>query len=225
MTYSPNQNRNNNNIEENLYIDNYQEYYLIKENIVYKIVIEKKDNKIFIKYKNYLISFNHNDLSFLTKKDFNSINNAYEFIFNIFEENNIIIKKIIINKELLLLIKSNNETGREIELTLKYNKEYKNNNNSFNDIKQIKIEINNLKEENKILKNEIEQLKKYHKNNNNNPKNIKLLSNISNDSYANYAFDNTFVVFKSINEILYLIYANKNKSIICYDLNEKKTIK
>jgi len=102
---------------------NYQEYYLIKENIVYKLVIEKNDKEIYIKYKNYLISFNHNDLSILTKKEFYSINKAYEFIFNIFEENKIIIKNIILNKELKLLI--NNE--REIEITLKYNKNYKNN--------------------------------------------------------------------------------------------------
>ena len=36
--------------------------------------------------------------------------------------------------------------------------------------------------------------------------------------------DNSFTVFKSINDILYLIYANKNKSIICFDLNEQKKI-
>ena len=187
--------------------------------MVYKIEIEKNDEEIFIKYKKYLISFNHNDLSILTKKKFNSISKAYEFIFNIFEENKIIIKNIILNKEITLLI--NNE--KEIELTLKYNKEYQNNNSYINDIIQIKNEINTLKVYNNKLKNEIEKLKQYHENNN--PKNIKLLSNISNDSYAYCNLDNTFVVFKSIKDILYLIYSNKNKSIICYDLNENRKIK
>jgi len=213
----------NNNFQENIHLYNYQEYYLIKENIVYKFFIEKNDNEIIIKSKNYLISFNHNDLSLLTEKEFNSINKAYEFIFNIFEENKIIIKNIIINKEIILLINN----GRKIELKLKYNKKnyLKNNNYSYlYDIKEIKNEINKLKEKNKILKNEIEKLKKYHENNNN-LKNIKLLYNISNDSYVNSTLDNSFVVFKSINYILYLIYSNKNKSIICYDLNEKRKIK
>ena len=36
--------------------------------------------------------------------------------------------------------------------------------------------------------------------------------------------DNSFTVFESINDILYLIYTNNNNSIICYDLNEQKKI-
>jgi len=209
---------NSNNYKEKINLTNYQEYYLIKENIIYKIAIEKNDEEIFIKCKNYLISFNHKDLSLLTKEKFNTINKAYEFIFNIFEENKIIIKNIIINKEIILLI--NNE--RETKITLKYNKEYKNINFSINDINQIKNEIISLKEENKILKDEINKLKKYH--GNNNPNGVNLLSNISKDSYVDFILDNTFVVFKSINDILYLIYSNKKKSIICYDLNEKRKI-
>ena len=51
------------------------------------------------------------------------------------------------------------------------------------------------------------------------PKNIKLLYNITNDSFANIAIDNTFTVFNSVDNILYLIYANYSMSIICYDLN------
>ena len=43
---------------------------------------------------------------------------------------------------------------------------------------------------------------------------------IINDSYANLRIDNTFSVFNSNNNILYLIYATKNKSIICYNLNK-----
>ena len=35
---------------------------------------------------------------------------------------------------------------------------------------------------------------------------------------------NTFSIFKSINDILYLIYSNKNKSIISYDLIQNKKI-
>jgi WD40 repeat protein len=53
---------------------------------------------------------------------------------------------------------------------------------------------------------------------------MKYISDLANDSYVNLGSNNTFTVFKSINEILYLIYSNKNKSIICYDLNQQKKI-
>ena len=106
-----------NNFQETINLSNYQEYYLIKDNIVYIFLISRNDKEIFIQCKNYLISFNYNDLSLLTNKFFNSINKAYEFIYNNFEENKIIIKNIIINKEIILSIKS---YEREIEISLKY---------------------------------------------------------------------------------------------------------
>ena len=47
---------------------------------------------------------------------------------------------------------------------------------------------------------------------------MQLLISLANDSFAYSGVDNTFTVFKSINNLLYLIYSNKNKSIICYNL-------
>ena len=86
-----------------------------------------------------------------------------------------------------------------------------------------------MKGENEILKNEINELKKYHKNNDindkNNPRNIKHCTGIINDSISNMTSENSFIVFNSINNILYLIYGDINKSIICYDLNGKRKIK
>ena len=66
-------------------------------------------------------------------------------------------------------------------------------------------------------------LNKQNKNKNNEeknvfPENIKLLKEITKDSYSDYTLDNTFVVFNSINDILYLVYTNKNKSIIFYNI-------
>ena len=56
-----------------------------------------------------------------------------------------------------------------------------------------------------------------------NPKNIQFLKDLTKDSYSDYTLDNTFCVFNSIDDILYLTYATKNKSIIFYDLiNEQK---
>lgn len=54
---------------------------------------------------------------------------------------------------------------------------------------------------------------------------IKFLKDIANDSNTRYFLDNAFSVFKSIDNILYLIYTNKNKSIINYNLSDNKIIK
>ena len=45
----------NNNINHIINLDQYEEYYIIKENKVFKIVILKRKNGIFIKYENYEI--------------------------------------------------------------------------------------------------------------------------------------------------------------------------
>ena len=88
-----------NDNEENTNYNYYQDYYLMKENIIYKIIIEKNDEEIFIHCKNYMISINQNDLSLLSKIQFNSLNKAYEFIFNLFEENKVIIQNVLIKKK------------------------------------------------------------------------------------------------------------------------------
>ena len=59
--------------------------------------------------------------------------------------------------------------------------------------------------------------------NNFNPINIRFLKNIVNDSFSKYWIDNMFCLFKSINDILYLIYS-KDNSIICYNIIDDKKI-
>ena len=59
---------------------------------------------------------------------------------------------------------------------------------------------------------------------NSNPKDIIFFNNIVNDSYSDDYLIDKFIVFKSINKILYLIYANWNKSIISYNIIENKKI-
>ena len=135
-----------------------------------------------------------------------------------FEENKVEIKNVIINQEIKLLFK---KKEIEFELTLIYNKtDIINNNSIINDIEKIKREINNLKEEIIKISKEIYTFKKA-------PKNkikLKLLSDLIDDSFAYTTITNTFTVFKSINNILYLIYSTQGKSIICYDLNDQKKI-
>ena len=224
-----------NNLNEDIL--KYDEFYLIKENNAYKIIIEKLKNEILIKYKNYEIKLNNNDLSILSKSIINTIDEAYQFIINIFEYNKVIIKEIIINKSIKLLLKIYiNNIEKDIEILLAYNK----NNNYMNENNEIKIlrdEINLLKEEIKMLKNNNLKENKINKiddcikridnkdNNIINPKNIEYLYDIVNDSYSDFYLANTFSIFKSINDILYLVYSNKNKSIIFYNIINNKRIK
>jgi len=200
----------------------YEEYFHMKENIIYKIVILKNESEITFECKSYKISYNLKDLSFLFKREFNTIDNAYEFIINIFEENNFSIKNIVKNKNLKLLIKIGNNITTEIVLI--YDKQNKN--FILNEINELKSEIEALKKEADFLRkennkfdDEIKKLKP-----NNDIKNIKLLSDIADDSYAYSDLDNTFSTFKSIDNILYLIYSDREKSIISYDLLKHQKI-
>ena len=194
----------------------YQEIFLLKDNNIYKITINKNDEIITFKCRNYMIDINFNDLY---ANKFDSIDDAYEFVISIFEQNNAFIKDIIVNKELKLVFKINEE--KEFEILLLYNKI--NNDLVINQINKLNEEINDLKNENYKLRQEIECLKKYHYKTN--PKEIQLLTDITKDSYSCTNLDNTYNIFKSINNKFYLIYATENKSLICYDLNEQNIIK
>ena len=85
-------------------IINYEEYYLIKEKAGYKFIIGKRLNDIIIKCKNYEFTFNNKDLSILIKSYLKTIDEAFLFIINIFEENKVIIKNIVMNKTITLIL-------------------------------------------------------------------------------------------------------------------------
>ena len=54
--------------------------------------------------------------------------------------------------------------------------------------------------------------------------NFNFLNNLSFDSFCYCHLGNTFCIFKSINNILYLIYSGENKAIISFDLIDNKKI-
>ena len=191
-----------------------QEFYLIKDNMIYKFSVQRIEDKLEIKNNNYVAKFNISDLSKITKNKIDNISKGYKLLTKLFQENKVIIKNVIINKEIVLKMKVNDEKEKEIKLS--YNYEYQD--YIINEIKKLKTDINNLKQENNKLKIEIQELRKKHQNKY--IKDIHLLSTIGYDSYCS-TFDNTFTVFNSINNILYLIYSNYNKSIISYDLNQQ----
>ena len=67
------------------------------------------------------------------------------------------------------------------------------------------------------------------KNKNINKKNdnfkLKFMIDLLNDSYSFYSFNNnSFVVFKSLDSIIYIIYSNKNNSLISYNLGNRQKI-
>ena len=70
------------------------------------------------------------------------------------------------------------------------------------------------------LNSEIKEINKI----NSNPIDIKFLTNLTEDSYAGNYLDHTFNVFKSFDDVLYLIYSNKYNSIISYNLIDNKKI-
>ena len=58
-----------------------------------------------------------------------------------------------------------------------------------------------------------------------NIKNIAFIKNIINRAYSfHFQIDNTFIIFRSINDILYLIYSSEQKSIISYNSIEEQII-
>ena len=104
----------------------YEEHYLIKEKAEYKFIIIKRSNDIIIKCKKYEVILNNNDLSKLTNSIFNTIDDAFLFIINIFKENNVIIKNIVINKTITILLNIYNyNKQKDIEIILLYNKKNK----------------------------------------------------------------------------------------------------
>ena len=173
--------------EDNLRICDYEEYYLIKEKIGYKFIIGKRSNDIIIKCKNYELTLNNNDLPILIKSILNTIDDAFLFIINIFEENKVIIKDIVINKTITLLLNIYiYNRPKVIEIILLYNKK-SNKDLMINELiknynSNLKKNISYLINEINILKKEVNQLKKYKINNNeiqiNNNKGNEINNNI-----------------------------------------------
>ena len=154
------------------------------------------------------------------------------------KKNKVKIKDIEFGKKITLLLKIYiDNIEKDIEIILLYNKENLLNNNRINnEIKNLKIEIINLKNEIIMLKKNINDIKnfnnkkEYIKNakieliNYSNPENITFSTIITKDSYTYFDADNTISVFKSIDDILLLLYINENNSIISYNLNNNQMI-
>ena len=200
---------------------NYQEFFLFKDNNIYKIILEKNASKICISSGNYFKNYNLDELSTLFKINFFSLDNAYNFLVDLFEDYKVSINNKIKYKE--LKIKFSLPKEENIEIKLIYEGMYQNN-SIIESIKKLKDEINNLKNKNSMLQKEINSIKQNKFKQNKAPTNIKLLYTIEEKSYADYGLDNSFAVFNSFNNILYLVYSTRKKSMICYDVKNNSLI-
>ena len=199
---------------------NYEEFYLLDDNkIIYKIILAQKESGIIIKSNKYYISFNLTDILSTIPINFNTIFDLYNFFLDLFKQSKVSIKNILIEKEMELEANIKlNEENKNIFILLKYNKE----NPDFN---YMELYNNNLTLNLEIakLKKELNQMKQIYQENKG-PQNLTELSQITKDSYSDDVSDNTFTVFKSIQDYIFLIYSTKNKSIICYDLIGQKKL-
>ena len=170
-------------------IINQKEFSILKNDKIYKIIIIPINNIIKIKCMNFERIINVEDFYKIFNIKYNSIEEIYNFIINIFNTKQPTIKDSAINNNLILvLIIFDNKLNinKEIELIL------------FN-----KYELN--------LFDKI-------------PEKIHFCNNLSKKAYNCYSVDNTFIIFKGINEITYLVYASEDVSIICYSLNNDQLI-
>ena len=201
-----------------------EEFFIFQDGTIYKLVISELENEISIKYKKYEIVLDMDEITSLFKIRINSIDSIYKYISKFFENNKVLIKSIDLNKSIKLSFCLNDINSNDIEIELKYDENlnsstYEELINKYNklqkNIKEVKQELNNLKKEQKNIK--IIQ-------NSDNPKEIQFSSDIASDSFAGFSYDDSFTVFRSINNILQLIYATKNKSIVCYDLDKMSIV-
>lgn len=172
-----------------------------KKKVIIKEIIEGKMIILTLTIKSYIDDEEHNFELILLYKNQNK-----DFIIN-----DIYNKYIILQNDLAKVKNDYNRINNKLNKTI--------------------YEINKLKEE-------ISSIKKCHletsksgkdiipkKLLNINPINLKTVYNLVSDSYNIDYLDNTFTLYNSINNCLYLIYATENKSIKCYSFGGQKVIK
>ena len=159
-----------------------KEYKAVYGSNYYNIIIEKTNNNIIIRINYFEIKLNIQSLSLLTNAIFNSNDKGFEFIINIFNQNNYYIKDILFNKITLRIIIYDIVQGNKKEIDIELCENFEDKNYLIKELfnNYIKLEnninyINNdnklLKEENNNLKNEIYNLKQ---NNNNDINELKM---------------------------------------------------
>ena len=152
---------NENKIEEVIKRKEYKAIYLSE---IYNIIIEKTNKNINIRSIYYQLKLDKEQMSALTNTIFNSIDETFEFIINIFNQNKYYITGITSNSLILRIqtydIKKRKQ--KEIELYLNQNFEDKNYliKELFNKYIKLEKDIIKIKNENKKLIGENDKLNK-----------------------------------------------------------------
>ena len=202
-------------------INSLEDFSIQQDGIIYKIVLKELEDIINIKNNKYELDLNLNDFNSKTKKDFTSLNDCYKFLVSQFQDNNITIK-MLLNTKYLIFSYYDQETNQDIDFKLIY--EEKNEESSLSELAK---NYNVLYSAYQNLKEEVEELKKNSLSKKEllkASKNITFSSDVINNSFAGYSYEDSFIVFKSIDDITQLVYATKEKTIIAYDLEKKRNI-
>ena len=219
---------NNNKDEKILDIDKLnkiiaiEDYSIQQDGIIYKLVIKEYENIINIKYNKYELNLSLNEFNSKTQNSYKTLKECFNYLSYQFQKNNITIKSILDSNYFLISYYAEKEK-QDIDLKLLYKEQ-----NAQTALSELVSNYNSLLSGYLKLKEEIEEIKKNKLINNesmyNIPKNIKFSSDIVTDSFAGYSYEDSFIVFKSVDNKFMLVYATKEKSIISYDLSEKRSV-
>ena len=199
-------------------INSLEDYSIQQDGIIYKIILKELDDIINIKCNKYELDLNLNDFISKAKKDFTSLNDCYKFLSSQFQDNNITLK-IILNSKYFLFSYYDQETNQDIDFKLIYKE-----NSEDSSLSEIVKNYNELYDAYQFLKDELKEMKKNKSLKFKAPKNITFSSDVIKNSFAGYSYEDSFIIFKSIDDIIQLVYATKEKAIISYDLEKKRNI-
>ena len=188
-----------------------KEYITKYKSDLIKIMIGKTKDNIFIRSTYYELKLNIDYLSSLTKTIYKSIDEAFEFIEKIFNENKYKIKekssksiKLIITIFEINASYSIIKTENDIELILLGNFENQNIliKELFDKYINIEKEIYEIKNDNKLLKEENDKLKQ---NNNNIKMEIEMIINNNKNEILGIQMQNMNMIQEQINNLIVII--------------------
>ena len=211
---------------------------ICKLNLCLQCELEHNNNHKIITFKSIypninIISNKMKEIENIIDEFNNDINNIIDILTNTkntinkyHEINKKILANFDINERNYQILQNINDIYSDNIITEDLNEIIKEKNciNKVNKIYYLynKINFNNLSIFNKNVNDKI--IEKNNSSNNSNSFNFSS-KELTSDSYAYSALDNTFCIFNSFENIYYLVYANKSKSIIFYNLIDNKIIK
>ena len=134
----------------NNYIDNLlesEEIQIFQNNYIFLILIGRTNNSVIIKSSYYSANLNNNEISFISGHNFQSINELYNFIINIFKNNQVQINLANNEMNLKLSFFNNNNQLKSFQITMVFsnsNTDYFIN-HLFNNLTKLESENNTIK--------------------------------------------------------------------------------